>query len=344
MRPTGHISGVPITEYKRTKIIATIGPATAGYESIKRLIMAGANGLRLNFSHGSHAEHAESIVRIRKASLELNKPVAIIQDLQGPKIRLGDFDGEINVKEGEALRLGYEADYTASGVIPIQYDLAAKVKAGERLYLYDGRVRARVTSITGSVIHVTALNSGMLLKRKGINLPDTDLAGDVITEKDKADLAFGATQDIDYVAQSFVQTADDLKALRELMNQHHMTAKLIVKFETRAAVDNIDAIVQEADAIMVARGDLAGETSAETVPIVQHKLIGLGQRYAKPVIIATQTMLSMTDSPAPTRAEVSDVATAILLGADAVMLSEETAMGKYPTETVATMKRIMLRC
>lgn len=341
---TLHASDIPVKDYKRTKIIATVGPATDSYERILQLITAGANGLRLNFSHGTYEEHARRIEWIRKASEQLDKPVAIIQDLQGPKIRLGDFDGEISVKKDEVLALEYGADYTQTGHIPIQYDLSTKVKPGERLYLYDGRVRAVVEHVDGTVLRAKAENDGILLKRKGINLPDTDLAGDVITEKDKQDLAFGATQDIDYVAQSFVQTAEDLRSLRAMMQAHNMHARLMVKFETKAAVDHMEEIVQEADAIMVARGDLAGETSAETVPIVQSKLVGLGLRYAKPVVIATQMMMSMTDSPVPTRAEVSDVATAILTGADCVMLSEETAAGTYPIETVKTMKRIILRC
>jgi len=341
---TTHVSNVPVSAYKRTKIIATVGPATDSYEKIKQLISAGANGLRLNFSHGLHEEHAQCIRWIREASRELDKPVAIIQDLQGPKIRLGDFEGEIPVAKGEMLALEYEADRKATGHIPVQYDLAQRVKSGERLYLFDGRVRAVVERIEASVVYAKAENSGVLLKRKGINLPDTDLAGDIITPKDIADLAFGATQDIDYVAQSFVQTAQDLRNMRSLMNKHKMNALLIVKFETRAAVDHMEEIVQEADTIMVARGDLAGETSTETVPIVQHQLIGLGLKYAKPTIVATQTMLSMTENPAPTRAEVSDVATAIMVGADAIMLSEETAAGKYPIATVKTMKHIILRC
>lgn len=341
---TYKVSNVPVSAYKRTKIIATVGPATDSYEQIVKLIKAGANGLRLNFSHGTHEEHAQRITWIREASRELDKPVAIIQDLQGPKIRLGDFEGEIAVKKNEVLRLQYDADYEATGNVPIQYDLASKVKVGERLYLYDGRVRTVAEAIDGNIVHVRAENSGVLLKRKGINLPDTDLAGDVITEKDRQDLAFGATQDIDYVAQSFVQTEEDLKALRRIMQSHKMAARLMVKFETRAAVDHMEAIVQEADAVMVARGDLAGETSAETVPIVQAQLVGLGLRYAKPTIIATQMLVSMTESPVPTRAEVSDVATALMLGADAVMLSEETAAGKYPIEAVKTMKRVILQC
>lgn len=340
---TTHASAEPASSYKRTKIIATVGPATDSYELIRGLIQAGANGLRLNFSHGTHEEHAQRIAWIRKASRELDKPVAIIQDLQGPKIRLGDFEDIITVKRGDELRFQYKGDYAGGGIIPTQFDLATKVKPGERLYVFDGRVRTTVTGIKGDVVHAKAENDGWFIKRKGINLPDTDFGGDIITEKDRADLKFGASQDIDYVAQSFVQTAADVRALRGLMQTYNMAARVIVKFETKAAVDNLEEIVQEADAVMVARGDLAGETSAETVPIVQARLIGMGLRYAKPTIVATQMMVSMTEAPAPTRAEVSDVATAILMGADCVMLSEETAAGQYPIESVRTMKRIILR-
>ena len=334
--------GIPLTAFKRTKIIATVGPSTNSYKQIAGMIRAGANGLRLNFSHGSHDEHAKWIAWIRQASRELGKPVAIIQDLQGPKVRCGDFEGTIEIHKGDRLNLEYNADYAMSGHVPTQYDLSKKVHPGERVYLYDGRIRTVVASIAGKVVTVEAENDGGLVKRKGINLPDTDFGGDVIPKKDKADLAFGATQDIDYVAQSFVQSAADLRAMRRLMSARGMDAKLIVKFETRAAMNHMEEIVQEADVVMIARGDLGGETSAETVPIVQRQLIGLGLRYAKPTIVATQMLLSMTASPEPTRAEVSDVSTAVLLGADCVMLSEETAAGQFPLEAVKTMKRIIL--
>ena len=332
---------VPLEKFKRTKIIATLGPATGSYEQVLEIIKAGANGLRLNFSHGTHEEHGQYIRWARKASKELGKPVAIIQDLQGPKIRLGDFDGVINVQTGQSLSFQYQSDYEKSGHIPLKYDLSKKVKRGERLYLYDGKVRTSVTSVQDGVVYARAENEGILIKRKGMNLPDTDFGGDVITKKDREDLAFGSTQDVDYVAQSFVQTADDLRAMRRLMKNHNMDARLIVKFETRAAVENIEEIVQEADAVMVARGDLAVETPAESVPVVQRQLVGLGLRYAKPTIIATQMLMSMTERPDPTRAEVSDVATAVLIGADCVMLSEETAVGQYPIEAVQVMKRVI---
>ncbi len=342
MKSSEHAPGGQINTYKRTKIIATVGPATDSYESILALIKAGANGLRLNFSHGSHEERVRQIAWIRKASKELSKPVAIIQDLQGPKIRLGDFDGIVEVAVGDQLKFAFNADYAATGHLPTQYDLSTKVKRGERIFLFDGRVRTVVTRVKDGVVHAEAESAGMLVKRKGINLPDTDFAGDVITAKDRADLLFGSTQDIDYVAQSFVQSVNDVREMRRLMNGMNMNAKLIVKFETKSAIDDMEAIVQETDALMVARGDLAVETQPEAVPIVQRQLIALCLRHGKTVIVATQMLFSMTETPSPTRAEISDVATAVTLGTDCVMLSDETASGKYPIEAVETMKRVVL--
>lgn len=342
MKTTEQVPNVPLSKFKRTKIIATLGPSTDSFKSIVELLEAGVNGFRLNFSHGTYDERIQQIKWIRKASLDYGKPVAIIQDLQGPKIRLGDFEGIINVLKGQSLSFQYGADYDRSSIIPVQYDISKKVKRGESIYLYDGKVKVTVTSVAGKVVHTVAENDGILIKRKGMNLPDTDFGGDTITAKDKGDLAFGSTQDIDYVAQSFVQSAGDIKNMKKLMKNLGMTAKLIVKFETRLAVENIDEIVQEADLIMIARGDLAVETPAESVPIVQRKLIALGIKYAKPTIVATQMLFSMTESPEPTRAEVSDVATAVILGADAVMLSDETANGRYPIEAVKVMKRVIL--
>ncbi|MCW1908449.1 MAG: pyruvate kinase [Candidatus Saccharibacteria bacterium] len=338
---TSRIPNVPLSKFKRTKIIATLGPASDSYDAVLALIKAGANGLRLNFSHGTHEEHGRRIKWIRKASKEYGKPVAIIMDLQGPKLRLGDFEGIINVQTGQSLRLKFGANYEETGIIPTQYDLSKKVKRGERVYIYDGKVRTTVTSVSeDGMIHLRAENDGILIKRKGMNLPDTDFGGDVITAKDKKDLAFGSTQDIDYVAQSFVQTANDIRSMRRILKNLGMDAKIIVKFETSSAVENIDEIVQEADLIMIARGDLAVETPAESVPIVQRKLIALGLKFAKPTIVATQMLFSMTEAPEPTRAEVSDVATAVFLGADCVMLSDETANGRYPLEAVQVMKRV----
>ena len=342
MNTTSKIPNIPVSKFKRTKIIATVGPATDSYEKVLAMIKAGANGLRLNFGHGTYEEHAQRIKWIRKAAKEYGKPVAIIQDLQGPKIRLGDFEGIVNVQAGQSLAFKYNADHEREGHIPTQFDLSKKIKRGERLYLYDGKVRTTVTSVKDGIVHARAENDGILIKRKGMNLPDTDFGGDTITSKDKKDLAFGSTQDIDYVAQSFVQTPDDIGNLRKILMTLNMKARIITKFETRVALDHMEEIVRESDAIMVARGDLAVEAPAESVPVVQRQLVGLGMKYAKPTIVATQMLFSMTEAPEPTRAEVSDVATAVFIGADCVMLSDETANGRYPIEAVETMKRIIL--
>lgn len=341
MHTTDTVPNVPLKKFKRTKIIATLGPATDSYEKILGLIEAGANGIRLNFSHGTHEERSQQIVWIRKASEACGKPVAIIQDLQGPKIRLGDFDGIVNVSKGQTLSLQFNADHAKTGHLPTQYDLSQKVKRGERIYLYDGKVKTIVSSVRDGIIYAHAANDGILIKRKGLNLPDTDFGGDIITAKDRADLIYGSARGIDYVALSFVQTEDDIFGLQKLLSNMNYQAKIIAKIETKAAIDNLEKIVRAADAVMIARGDLAVETPAESVPTVQRQIVGLGLRYAKPTIVATQMLASMSDQPEPTRAEVSDVATAVFIGADCVMLSDETASGRYPIEAVETMKRII---
>lgn len=342
MDTTHKVPNVPVTDFKRVKIVATVGPATNSYKDILGLIKAGANAIRLNFSHGTHEERDQQIDWIRKASKEYGKPVAIIQDLQGPKIRLGDFDGFVSVQKGQVITFKYNADYERSGHIPTQYDLSKKVKRGERLYIFDGKIRTTVTSVADGIVHVRADNEGVMIKRKGINLPDTDFAGDIITTKDRQDIAYGSTKDIDYVALSFVQTAADIRKLRTLLKGLGSSAKIIAKIETKAAVEHIEAIVEETDALMIARGDLAIETELESVPIVQRQIIELGRLYSRPTIVATQMLGSMVDLPEPSRAEVSDVATAVILGADAVMLSDETANGKYPLEAVQVMKRVIM--
>lgn len=339
---TNKVPSVPASKFKRTKIIATVGPATDSYEQILELITSGANGIRLNFSHGAYDEREQQIKWIRKASKEYGKPIAIIADLQGPKIRLGIFDGFINVKKGQVLTLGYNADFEEDQIIPTQYDLSKKVKRGERLLVNDGRMQTVITSVKDGLVLVEAQNDGVLVQKKGINLPDTDFDGDTITKKDKQDLAWLSSQEIDYIAQSFVQTATDIHAMRRIMKNLGLKAKIIVKFETKAAVDNLDEIVDAGDAIMIARGDLSVEIPTEQVPVIQRRLVGAGIVNGKPTIVATQMMYSMVMEPQPTRAEVSDVATAVFIGADCVMLSDETAAGKYPIEAVKTMKNIIM--
>ena len=325
----------------RTKILATIGPATNSYEKIDALIKSGVDGFRLNFSHGTYEERKEQIAWIRKASKDHNHYVSIIQDLQGPKIRLGDFDGVVNVKKGQELLLEYGVEYKVGGSLPVQYDLSKKVNRGDRIYIYDGKVKTIVTSIRDKVVSVKVENDGILMQRKGINLPDTDLAGEIITKKDRQDIIFGADQDIDWVALSFVQTAEDIKGLRRILKNLGSDVKIITKVETKLAIENIEAIVEESDGVMIARGDLAIETLPESVPVLQRRIIGLCIKHGKTSIVATQMMLSMMEQPEPTRAEVSDVATAVIVGADVVMLSDETANGRYPVEAVGMMERII---
>jgi pyruvate kinase len=333
---------IELQSYKKTKILATIGPGTNSPEAISKLIKAGANGLRLNFSHGTHQEKEDQIKWILKAEEELNKPVSIVMDLQGPKIRLGDFDGVIELTKGQTIVIGYKANYAQDNIIPIQYDLSSKVKKGDRIYLFDGKIKTQVLTVKGKLIYLRVANSGQIIKRKGINLPDTELGEAVITAKDKVDLVFGSNKRIDYVAQSFVQSAQNVRALRRLLNSLNFNAKIIVKFETQSAVDNLEEIIDESDVVMVARGDLAYEVLPEAVPLIQRRIIKYCQQTSKPVIVATQMLYSMTTSREPTRAEVSDIAGAVLSGADCLMLSDETANGSYPTQAVKLMKKVIL--
>ena len=327
---------------KRTKILATLGPATNSPEKIKALIEAGANGFRLNFSHGSYEERLDQIKWIRDASRQIGRPVAILQDLQGPKIRLGVLkDNHFDVKAGSEIVLDHAIqEHDGSANLPIQYNLADKVKVGEPVYLFDGKIRGHmVERVSDTAIKVRIDNDGFLMSRKGLNLPDTDFGGDIITPKDMADIEFGADKDIDFVALSFIQSADDVNNLRQILVSQGSTAQIIAKIETKAAIEpeTLKEIVKAADGVMAARGDMAVETSAEIVPIVEREIIRLCRKYGKLSIVATQMMASMVDSPEPTRAEVSDVATAAILGTDVVMLSDETANGNYPVETVKMM-------
>ena len=327
---------------KRTKILVTLGPATNSPEKIKALIEAGANGFRLNFSHGSYEERLDQIKWIRDASRQIGRPVAILQDLQGPKIRLGVLkDNHFDVKAGSEIVLDHAIqEHDGSANLPIQYNLADKVKVGEPVYLFDGKIRGHmIERVSDTAIKVRIDNDGFLMSRKGLNLPDTDFGGDIITPKDMADIEFGADKDIDFVALSFIQSADDVNNLRQILVSQGSTAQIIAKIETKAAIEpeTLKEIVKAADGVMVARGDMAVETSAEIVPIVEREIIRLCRKYGKLSIVATQMMASMVDSPEPTRAEVSDVATAAILGTDVVMLSDETANGNYPVETVKMM-------
>ncbi len=330
--------------FKRTKILATLGPITSTPEMIQELLNSGVNGFRLNFSHGDYDERTEQIKYIREASRNNGKPVAILQDLQGPKIRLGMLNENTEVAAGDEIILDYAAEHNGM-TFPVQYNLAEKVKVGEPIYIFDGKIRTTVIDIPSeTAIKLRVENKGTLMSKKGINLPDTDFGGDILTPKDLKDIEYGLTQDIDYVALSFVQSPDDIHNLRQILVAGGSKAQIVAKIETKAAIeaDVMEEIVKATDGIMVARGDLAVEAGAEVVPIVQRKLLALCRKHGKLSIVATQMMASMVDNPEPTRAEVSDVANAVIQGADAVMLSDETANGSYPVETVKAMKKVIL--
>ena len=334
--------------FKRTKILATIGPSVMSEDAITDLIMAGVNGCRLNFSHGNYLERDEQIAWIRAAAEKKGRSVAIVQDLQGPKIRLGELKGNhLDVKAGDELTLDFACETHDGGqTLPVQYNLADKVQPGEPIFLFDGKIKAKVIDVSSSTaIKIQVQNDGFLMSKKGLNLPDTDFGGDIITEKDMADIEFGAARDFDYVALSFVQKPEDIEKLRQILLSHGSSAQIIAKVETKKAIEsdvNLEKIVEASDGIMVARGDMAVEAGAEVVPIVQRKLIALCRKHSKLCIVATQMMGSMVDNPEPSRAEVSDVANAVIQGADAVMLSDETANGKYPLEAVKEMKKVIL--
>ncbi len=326
------------TVIKKTKIVCTIGPASWSYETLQKLAQAGMDVVRLNFSHGTHESHGQVINHVRKISKELDKPLALLADLQGPKLRLGKIEGIQEIKKGETV---YLSTHPEEGQLPMQFDLSPFVKKNQRIFLNDGLVELKVLDVHGRVIKTQSQNSGVVSSNKGVNVPDTRVRDGVFTDKDHDDAVFAISQNVDYIALSFVQTADDLKPLKSLLKKHNSTIKIIAKIEKKEALDNLEEILQAVDAIMIARGDLAIEIPFAEVPIYQQKMMKLARQYQKPVIVATQMLESMTENPRPTRAEASDVGNAVLDQADAVMLSAESASGKYPVETVQAMSEII---
>ena len=328
--------------FKRTKIITTIGPASSSPKVMNELLLAGVNGFRFNFSHGTHEWHRQAMAQARQLAAKRERPLTIIADLQGPRIRVGSLpEAGVVLERSAVVKFQFDADYVATGIIPVQYDVSSYVKPEERIFLRDGQIEVEVQNVEQGVITAIVVTPGSLFSKQGMNLPDTDLGGEILTDKDIADLEFAVAQQVDYLALSFVQRGQDILNFKERIKKLGSTTPVIVKFETRMAVAHIDEIVETADAIMVARGDLAVETPLESVPTVQRRLIELGQKYKKPVIVATQMLESMIDAPTPTRAEVSDIANATAQGVDAVMLSGESAMGKFPVEAVKIMKRVI---
>ncbi len=334
---------------KFTKIVATLGPNSSDPETVEQLLREGADVIRLNFSHGSLEDHETAVRRVREAAQKLNRHVAIFQDLQGPKIRLGQLDGEfLEVGAGETLVLSTDEliGGVHDGVKKVAIDhrsLHEEVSAGDRILIDDGLFEFVVERIEGREIFTRTINGGRLKPRKGVNLPNIKLNISAITEKDRRDLQFAYDHGLDYVALSFVREAADVKELIDLMlTMHGRKLPIIAKIEKPEAFRHIDGIIAVADAIMVARGDLGVETSPQDVPIMQKTLIHKCNLAGKPVITATQMLESMIGNPRPTRAEANDVANAILDGTDAVMLSAETAAGQYPVEAVRMMKNIAL--
>jgi pyruvate kinase len=329
---------------RRAKIVCTIGPASDTEEMMRELMLRGMDVARLNFSHGSREDHARVIRQLRKVAVELGRTICILQDLQGPKIRTGRLKDHIAValQAGQTVTITPQDVMGTSEIISTTYqELARDVRPGEHILLSDGRIELVVREIQGDDVICEVLNGGMLGEHQGINLPGTNVSIPSLTAKDEEDLDFGLIHGVDLIAISFVRTADDVVRARRAISSRGGTAPLIAKLEKPQAIDNLDSILEVANGVMVARGDLGVEVAPEKVPLIQKQVIRRALDFRKPVITATQMLESMTENPRPTRAEASDVANAIFDGTDAVMLSGESAVGKYPREAVAMMARIV---
>lgn len=326
---------------KKTKIIATLGPSSDDPKIMEKLIDAGANVFRINFSHATETEKVARIKCLRAIEKKIRRPVAILQDLQGPKIRVGTIDGSIDLIEGKEITL--TIGKPLEGEVPVQYKgIIDDVKKGNRILLVDGKIVLEVISKDKTKIRCKVKTGGRLISNKGINLPDSSISLPALSKKDLVDLEFGLANDVDYVALSFVKSERDIDDLRKIIKRAGKNTKIIAKVERHEAVQNIDGIIEAADAVMVARGDLGIEVSLEAVPLIQKDIIKKCINAGKPVIVATQMLDSMVRNPSSTRAETSDIANAILDGADAVMLSDETSVGKYPINAVKAMRKIAL--
>ena len=331
------------TDFAKTKIIGTIGPASEDPQVIARMLDAGMDVVRLNCSHSAPEDLGRMIDAVREASRLQDTPVAILADLGGPKIRLARLEADVPVKTGEAITLSADQEYRGSDKLPAGYEgLAEDLRIGNRILIDDGLVELKVESITGKDIGCRVMNDGVLKSRKGINLPEADISISCITDKDRQDIEYLATRpEVDFIALSFVRHASDIRELRELLTSKGRKIPIIAKVEKPEAVEELEEIVQETDLVMVARGDLGVEMPAHEVPMIQKRIIAECNRQNKPVITATQMLDSMITNPRPTRAEASDVANAVLDGTDAVMLSGETSVGRYPVETVRFMDSIV---
>mgnify|MGYP000019106287 CR=1 FL=1 len=329
--------------WRRTKIVATVGPATGDPDRIRALVEAGVDVMRFNFSHGTWEEHRRRIEAVRRASAELGRPVAVLQDLQGPKIRVGALVDHrpVVLEEGREVVITADSEGGTAQRLPTTYpELVREVHAGDRILLADGELELSVTAVGPGEVRARVVRGGVLEEHKGINVPGVALRAPALTEKDVEDLRFGLEVGVDFVALSFVRRAEDVVRARKLMEQLGRVVPIIAKLEKAEAVDHLEEIMEVSDGVMVARGDLGVELAPERVPTLQKHIIRRANELGIPVITATQMLESMVDHPRPTRAEASDVANAILDGTDAVMLSGETAVGKYPVEAVRMMDRI----
>lgn len=328
---------------RRVKIVATIGPATNTRDGLEKAILSGMNVARLNFSHGTHEMHAGVVDNIRDLARQWNAPVCVLQDLQGPKIRCGKFEGgSIELTEGEKVTVTVRDVPGKPGLIPTDFKaLASTVKEGQRILFDDGLLEVKVLQINGTELECEVIYGGTLKDRKGMNVPGAALPIDALTEKDLKDLQFGLEKGVDYVALSFVRHGSDIVKLRELVNEVRPATRIIAKIEMLEALDNLEEIIQLSDAVMVARGDLAIETGQTQLPGIQKRIIRTANMLNKPVITATQMLDSMVENPRPTRAEITDVANAVIDGSDALMLSAESASGKYPFKCIRTMHEII---
>ena len=329
---------------RKTKIVATLGPSSNSEEMLARMIMAGVNVVRLNFSHGSAEEHIKRADMVRAIALKLNRPIGVLCDLQGPKIRIGKFElGKITLKTGELFILDADCQLGNQDHVGLDYKtLPQEVSEGVILLLDDGRITMQVDRVKGNQIHCLVINGGILSNNKGINRQGGGLSADALTKKDREDIKTAVALEADYIAMSFPKTALDVELARTLVKKAGGTASIIAKIERAEAIDNLGSIIEASDAIMVARGDLGVEVGDAAVPGLQKRMIRMARAQNKLVITATQMMESMISSPIPTRAEVSDVANAVLDGTDAVMLSAETAAGQYPLETVQAVHRVVM--
>ncbi|MFZ3229289.1 MAG: pyruvate kinase [Pseudobdellovibrio sp.] len=329
---------------RRAKIVATIGPATRDPENLKKAIFAGMNVARLNFSHGTHAEHLAVIQSLRQISVELKAPLTILQDLQGPKVRVGLFEkGSIELKPNQVVTVTIEDVPGRDGLIPSDFkELCIACKPGNHILIDDGLIELEVLQVGEKALEAKVIYGGILKNRKGMNLPGINLPVEALTAKDRADLEFGLANGVDYVALSFVRHAKDIRQLREIIERHQSPAKIVAKIEMLEALDNLEEIIRLSDVIMVARGDLAVEIGQSRLPREQKRIIRLCNELGKPVITATQMLDSMVENPRPTRAEITDVANAVLDGTDALMLSAESASGKFPFKAIRTMHELIV--